>query len=128
MLTIEEIINKLTVNQTRATRICIKLQQGNHIQTLIDLEKLNIIGEDLEKLYEICDILPHIECLVHTVKYLSANQIDKVTIIDNIRSNNPVPFITCFPSETDDIKKLYKQFTTKFYSNFRASRENLKKR
>ena len=128
MTNIVDIINNLTINGTAATKVCSLLYKTNNIDTLIELNKLNITGTDLENLFDLCGFEHPLEFLIQTVKYLSSGYVDKSSVIENLRSDSPVPFITKLITPEEDISRAYDQITSRFYKNIRANRDKLRKR
>ena len=120
---LDKLVALLSLNRHYAIKICKELILRQSHQTLYDLEKLDITGEKLEILFDLCDFEHPYQYLIETVKFLKANYIDRGTMIDNLRSTNPVKFIHRLPKSQENIDVLYQSYTTQFYKNFRNNRD-----
>ena len=123
---IKKMIEYLTSNGTYASHICEHLFKHGQYQILSSLIKLNIIGKDLETLFGLCDFQSPYHHLIETVKFLSLGYIDKVTIIDNLHSENPIPFISELRDTSND--QVYTKYTNEFHRAFRANRSKFNKK
>ena len=119
-------IELVTEGRSSALKICEKLLEKKAYKTLDRLIQLNITGKKLEVLFDLSDLEDPLQYLIETVDFLSAGYIDKFTMSENLKSNNPVKFIYRLLKENEDKNALYQKYTNQFYSQIREKNNKRK--
>ena len=118
---IQDVITRLTHDNTYATDICLLLYLNENYTSLYYLDYLDITGKELENLPKCCKD-DSIDYLTQTIRFLRSGFLTKEEIKANLNSKNPIPFVNRLLIIGENWELAYENFAGDFRYNFSKSK------